>query len=58
VKYGWLQRATLPKVRRDRFADREERIVCLDFGHSTQFEDLQLMALLDMLVDDAEATRH
>jgi ribosomal protein S27AE len=40
------------------FAGQDDRIVCLDCGHSMQFEDLQLVALLDMLVDDVEATRH
>lgn len=40
------------------FASQDDRIVCLDCGHSMQCEDLQLLAPLDVLVEDVEATRH
>lgn len=47
-----------PRCDSDRFDNREDRIVCMNCGHSMKLEDLQLLALLDVLVEDAQATRH
>ncbi|MBU2835956.1 hypothetical protein HF673_09305 [Acidithiobacillus thiooxidans] len=47
-----------PRCGSEQFKHQDDLIVCMICGHAMRFEDLQLVALLDMLVDDIEATRH
>ena len=47
-----------PRCEGDKFASQEDRVVWLQCGHSMKLEELQLLALLDALVEDIEATRH
>ena len=40
------------------FASQDDRIVCMGCGHSMKFEDLQILAMIKVLTEDVEATRH
>lgn len=47
-----------PKCGGEKFENRDDLIVCMVCGHTMRFEDLQLLALIDALIEEAQAVRH
>jgi hypothetical protein len=47
-----------PKCGGAQFENQDDLIVCMVCGHTMRFEDLQLLALIDALIEDAQAVRH